>query len=736
MLSSNALYPLSKRQNFFSSSSVGGGGSGSGSGMPQTEQSLSSIDDIIKCYICFNKIKDATMCPYCQKLACQKCLLKWLRDKKNQCPYCRMSLKESQAIKISFMNDLASYIEKMNFSKRTDKIEMCAKHSIQFLYFCSTCQVPLCSDCFMFENEHKTHLIKKMNEIYLHHLDNVNKEKTLLEHKCALLNKNLNDLNEKLNEIGTFRYKKCKALNETFKQMNEKLESKIEAITFRMTKFREEINEKLLYLETNTKKINKEINDSTQSELIHKSDDIIKQIKQLNLTLYNEEQLFKHVSLDLSTEITNDVIPKYASAKFEVDNYKTLLHNENADIIFSPQMRINGLIWRVKLYPCGNHSAKGEFVSVFLELTEGLGAMDKNVYFYKIELINYEGKKNFIQEYSSEFANGESWGYSKFFRLDRLEKEGFVHKSGKIGINVYIRPQNYECLVRDLKSYIEVLEGKVNGQEGDKEGKGDGNNKEEEDEEGKSDGNWSYVKEVDVKERMGWEEEGKAKVRRSYSWMCKRNCKEMLKDMEEKKEGGDAVEKGKEQNQQHNMNVINTYNNDFRILTQDNNNSSSNKELLSSGNKKADIVFKPFADKKVQKPKSNAFQIDLSIDDEFNLDIDDEVKQELRMNNNNNNPNNGFAIPKSKNNDTFSDDSYGYIMDSFKYIDNQAKQKNKDKDNKDKGDLNINVNRYLNMLYPGNSTSSNRYKYMNSGGNNFLKSTNSKINDLKTSLFD
>ena len=730
MLSSNALDPLSKRQNFFSGSSiVGGVGSGNTNSMPQSEQSSSSIDDIIKCYICFYKIKDATMCPYCQKLACQKCLLKWLRDKKNQCPYCRMTLKESQVIKISFMNDLASYIEKINLSKRTEKIEMCVKHSIQFLYFCSTCQVPLCSDCFMFENEHKTHLIKKMNEIYLHHLDNVNKEKTLLEHKCTLLNKNLTDLNEKLNEIGTFRYKKCKALNETFKQMNEKLESRIEAITFKMTKFREEINEKLLYLETNTKKINKEINDSTQSELIHKSDDIIKQIKQLNVTTYNEEQLFKHVSLDLSNEITNDVIPKYASAKFEVDNYKTLLHNENADIIFSPQMRINGLIWRVKLYPCGNHSAKGEFVSVFLELTDGLGVMDKNVYFYKIELINYEGKKNFIQEYSSEFANGESWGYSKFFRLDRLEKEGFIHKNGKIGINVYIRPQNYECLVRDLKSYIEVLERKVNGKEGDV--KDDRKGNKEEDEDGKMEGNWSYVKEVDVKEKIGWneEEEEHMKVGRSYSWKCKKSCKEMLE--------GKIVEKVKEHNQlqqqQHNMNVINNNNNDFRLLTQDNNT-----------NKKVENVFKPLMNKKIQKPKSNAFQIDLSLDDEFNLDIDDEVKQELRMNNNNNNNNNnsnsnninnGFVIPKPKNNDTFSDDSYGYIMDSLKYIDNQPKQKSKDKDNK--ADLNINnVNRYMNQFCPGNSTSSNRYKYMNSGGNPFLKSTNSKINDLKNSLFD
>ena len=107
-----------------------------------------SIEDLIKCYICFGKLQDSCMCPFCQKLACQKCLLNWLRDKKAQCPHCRMPLKENQVIKVSFMNDIASFIEKNN--PKSPSKEICQKHEIQYLYYCINCKSPLCSDCVQY----------------------------------------------------------------------------------------------------------------------------------------------------------------------------------------------------------------------------------------------------------------------------------------------------------------------------------------------------------------------------------------------------------------------------------------------------------------------------------------------------------------------------------------------------------------------------------------------------------
>ena len=348
-----------------------------------------------------------------------------------------------------------------------DGLSICKKHNIQFLYYCINCKSPLCSDCYMFENEHKTHSIKKISEIYQNHLQDVKKEKYYLEHKCLLLGQNLSDLNEKISEIGTFKYKKTKELNEMYKNLTEKLENNIETINKKLQAFREKISDRLVYLEASSKKINKEINESSQSELIKKSENIIFQIKKINEESNDDEKLYKQISLNLSTEVPNEIIPQYESSYFEVPDYKSMMEKDKNDIIFSPEMRINGLIWRIKLYPLGNNSARGEYISIFLELTDGLN--DKSVYYYKIELINFQRKKNFAQEYSSEFANGESWGYSKFFKLDRLEKEGFIDSKGKIAVKIYIRPGSYEILVRDLRNYIGFLEEKVDSKNESKE---------------------------------------------------------------------------------------------------------------------------------------------------------------------------------------------------------------------------------------------------------------------------
>jgi hypothetical protein len=101
------------------------------------------------------------MCPKCQKLTCEECIEKWLLEKKNQCPHCRVTLNFNQLIHLSFMTDVANYIDKISASKKTEETEICSKHQIQNLYYCADCEMPLCSDCYMLEDKHKKHKIKK-----------------------------------------------------------------------------------------------------------------------------------------------------------------------------------------------------------------------------------------------------------------------------------------------------------------------------------------------------------------------------------------------------------------------------------------------------------------------------------------------------------------------------------------------------------------------------------------------
>ena len=416
----------------------------------------SSIENIIKCTICQKKIKDPTMCPYCQKLYCEKCIQKYLFDNKSQCPLCKNSLRSSQLIQVSFMAEVANFIDKINNNKKNEELENCPKHNIQYLYYCKNCNVPLCSDCYMFEDNHKEHEIKRINDVYKEHFDLIKKEKENLDNNCEiLLNRNLRDISDKIIEIGNFKYKRSKELEETFNNLNNQLQNQSQDLINKLIKWKQDLEIKIEKIEIERNNISKEIKNSSKSNLIRKSENILNSIKTINDKLIKEKETKENFHLNLSNKIPNSIIPKYETAIFEIENF---LENNN-EIIYSPELRINGLIWRIKLYPKGNASSKNEFLSIFLELLEGINEISK--YYYILELINFKNKNNFYQEYSSNFSNGECWGYSKFFKLSKLKENGFIDDKGKICIKIHIRPENYFQLSRDLKNYINKLEYKI-----------------------------------------------------------------------------------------------------------------------------------------------------------------------------------------------------------------------------------------------------------------------------------
>jgi hypothetical protein len=416
----------------------------------------SSIENIIKCTICQKKIKDPTMCPFCQKLYCEKCIQKYLLDNKSQCPLCKNSLRSSQLIQVSFMAEVANFIDKMNNNKKNEELENCPKHNIQYLYYCKNCNVPLCSDCYMFEDNHKEHEIKRINDVYKEHFDLIKKEKENLDNNCEiLLNRNLRDISDKIIEIGNFKYKRSKELEETFNNLNNQLQNQSQDLINKLIKWKQDLEIKIEKIEIERNNISKEIKNSSKSNLIRKSENILNSIKTINDKLIKEKEIKENFNLNLSNKIPNSIIPKYETAIFEIENF---LENNN-EIIYSPELRINGLIWRIKLYPKGNASSKNEYLSIFLELLEGINEISK--YYYILELINFKNKNNFYQEYSSNFSNGECWGYSKFFKLSKLKENGFIDDKGKICIKIHIRPENYFQLSRDLKNYINKLEYKI-----------------------------------------------------------------------------------------------------------------------------------------------------------------------------------------------------------------------------------------------------------------------------------
>ncbi|CAG9096067.1 unnamed protein product [Plutella xylostella] len=96
--------------------------------------------------------------------------------------------------------------------------------------------------------------------------------------------------------------------------------------------------------------------------------------------------------------------------------------------VYSGALHVHGLCWRLKVYPDGNGVVRGNYLSVFLELTAGLPETSK--YEYRVEMLHQVSRdpsKNIVREFASDFEVGECWGYNRFFRLDLLASEGYLN---------------------------------------------------------------------------------------------------------------------------------------------------------------------------------------------------------------------------------------------------------------------------------------------------------------------
>jgi tripartite motif-containing protein 37 len=148
----------------------------------------------------------------------------------------------------------------------------------------------------------------------------------------------------------------------------------------------------------------------------------------------------------------------------------------------------------LKVYPDGNGVVRGNYLSVFLELSAGL--LETSKYEYRVEMIHQglpsggsppesgarpranraasspirpnaeiggetrfgDRSKNIVREFASDFDVGECWGYNRFFRLDLLAREGYHNQENDtLVLRFEVRPPTYFQKCRDQQWYIAQL---------------------------------------------------------------------------------------------------------------------------------------------------------------------------------------------------------------------------------------------------------------------------------------
>lgn len=66
----------------------------------------------------------------------------------------------------------------------------------------------------------------------------------------------------------------------------------------------------------------------------------------------------------------SELIPAYDTSTFIIHQFSQL--RQRVDPIYSPPLHVGGLSWRLKIYPDGNGVVRGNYLSVFLELSAGV----------------------------------------------------------------------------------------------------------------------------------------------------------------------------------------------------------------------------------------------------------------------------------------------------------------------------------------------------------------------------
>ena len=137
----------------------------------------------------------------------------------------------------------------------------------------------------------------------------------------------------------------------------------------------------------------------------------------------NNKPTSKFIATSVPTDFPSELVPSYDNSAFVIRDFSRIRHTH--EVVYSEPLIFNGLTWRLKVYPNGNGIAKGNYISIFLEMLKGVSEPSK--YEYRVEMLNQKDATiQIVREFSSDFEVGECWGYNRFYRIDLLEREGFL----------------------------------------------------------------------------------------------------------------------------------------------------------------------------------------------------------------------------------------------------------------------------------------------------------------------
>eukprot|EP00057_Strongylocentrotus_purpuratus_P025711 XP_011680185.1 PREDICTED: E3 ubiquitin-protein ligase TRIM37 [Strongylocentrotus purpuratus] len=420
------------------------------------EATVESLAEVFRCFICMEKLRDARLCPHCSKLCCYSCIRRWLTEQRPQCPHCRAPLQLHELVNCRWAEEVTQQLDTLQLCTpqgKQDEVDKdkCELHNEKLSVYCWTCHKCICHQCALWGGMHSGHTFKPLDEIWAQHASQIQEEQLALRRRLRELISLNQDIDRNVDSVRSAKDDRVREIRNTVELMISRLETQLKSKLLTLMGQKNSLMQETELLESLLHEVEHQINSCSKSELIAKSADVLQTFTQVH-----RKPMASFVTAPVPADFTSELVPAYDSSRFVLTSFIALQHK--ADPVYSPPLMVAGLSWRLKVYPDGNGVVRGNYLSVFLELSSGLPETSK--YEYRVEMIHqasHDNSRNIVREFASDFEVGECWGYNRFFRLDLLSGEGYL-KDDTLILQFQVRPPTFYQKCRDQQWYINQLE--------------------------------------------------------------------------------------------------------------------------------------------------------------------------------------------------------------------------------------------------------------------------------------
>ncbi|XP_041456976.1 E3 ubiquitin-protein ligase TRIM37-like isoform X1 [Lytechinus variegatus] len=420
------------------------------------EATVESLAEVFRCFICMEKLRDARLCPHCSKLCCYSCIRRWLTEQRPQCPHCRAPLQLHELVNCRWAEEVTQQLDTLQLCTpqgKQDEVDKdkCEMHNEKLSVYCWTCHKCICHQCALWGGMHSGHTFKPLDEIWAQHASQIQEEQLALRRRLRELISLNQDIDRNVDSVRSAKDDRVREIRNTVELMISRLETQLKSKLLTLMGQKNSLMQETELLESLLHEVEHQVNSCSKSELIAKSADVLQTFTQVH-----RKPMASFVTAPVPADFTSELVPAYDSSRFVLTTFIALQHK--ADPVYSPPLMVAGLSWRLKVYPDGNGVVRGNYLSVFLELSSGLPETSK--YEYRVEMIHqasHDNSRNIVREFASDFEVGECWGYNRFFRLDLLAGEGYL-KDDTLILQFQVRPPTFYQKCRDQQWYINQLE--------------------------------------------------------------------------------------------------------------------------------------------------------------------------------------------------------------------------------------------------------------------------------------